>query len=592
MILATLSYALCNISDPAQQNFTFASNTVRKDGACVSFDLPGGTYNAPLTLQPCDGSAQQDWVFDAAAGSLRNQAPVCGGLAGACIEWSGQEFGACVSTPPALGPGCIVGAWPSPPGAQTSWNDRFVPTAAGTIEAAALSARAGAGAAAASAGLCVAALPVPPPPPPPLPTADILAWSRKEVMCLYDFDMCTYSGPGQGCNCGAAPPPASAWAPSALDTDSWIAAGPSAGCQIHILVAKHMCGFLTWNSTSSQQLGYNYSTFYSATPIDAVAAFVQSARNAGAAIGLYYSLTNNARTNTCGGNVLPNPAPGQIAVTEAQYTAIVLQHLEELWGNYGELAEVWFDGGSTPALSAAIPPLIARLQPHAVGFNAAGLLPSPSRWIGSESGFAPYPTWSTADYGTDGAGSPTSSKWNPPETDFTVLQGDTWFFNSEVPVRPPAQLRAMYEGSVGHNSQALIGIGIPPNGTLVGTQQAAALAGLGAYVAACYGAPLLETSGTGDVYYLMPSGPLPDVDRIVIAEDQTLGQRVRGYTIDAQFANGTTARVDAGTSVGNKKITAFAQALAGVTALTLNFTAAIATPQLRQFAVYAGCNSL
>ena len=37
----------------------------------------------------------------------------------------------------------------------------------------------------------------------------------------------------------------------------------------------------------------------------------------------------------------PSPAPGQISVTAAEYDAIVVAHLEELWGNYGRFAEVW-----------------------------------------------------------------------------------------------------------------------------------------------------------------------------------------------------------------------------------------------------------
>jgi hypothetical protein len=38
--------------------------------------------------------------------------------------------------------------------------------------------------------------------------------------------------------------------------------------------------------------------------------------------------------------------PFQGKVTQAQYDDIVLQQLEELWGNYGPLAEIWFDGGT------------------------------------------------------------------------------------------------------------------------------------------------------------------------------------------------------------------------------------------------------
>lgn len=75
------------------------------------------------------------------------------------------------------------------------------------------------------------------------------------------------------------------------------------GCKIHILVAKHMCGWLLWPSRVGEALGYNYSTAYAAQPVDVVAAFVASAAALGQEVGMYYSLTNNARTNTCAGQV-------------------------------------------------------------------------------------------------------------------------------------------------------------------------------------------------------------------------------------------------------------------------------------------------
>lgn len=238
----TLVYALCNASLPSQTGFSLISQTLQHSDSCVTFVAAQG-YNAALSLLPClAGSPAQAWVYDAAAQSLRNPAASCGGLGGACIELSGQEFGACTSSPPALGAGCIVGAWPSPASPQTSWNDRFAPNvpAQGMLSAVATSGSGGGGGG--GGVLCVAVQPAPPPAPQPLPTADVLAWSRKEVMCLYDIDICTYAG-SQGCSCSAAPPPVDAWAPSALDTDSWIAAGESAGCAIHILVAKQCVFF-------------------------------------------------------------------------------------------------------------------------------------------------------------------------------------------------------------------------------------------------------------------------------------------------------------------------------------------------------------
>jgi hypothetical protein len=329
---AQLLLALCNSSSP-QQLFSFSGSRVQHAASsqCVAFN--NLSYNAPLTLQPCDSaSPAQAWAYGSSA--LSNPAPFCGGLQGACIQWSGQESAVCTSSPPALGVGCLLGTWPT--AEPTSWNNQLLldSPSAGMIQM-----QHSSGGSAGPSGLCAAAVQPAPPGPPPVPTADVLAWSRKEVGCLYDYSMCTMVG-SQGCSCSSPPPPADTWRPTDLDTDSWIQSGVSAGCKIHIFVAKHMCGFVSWKSNVGEDIGYNYSSSYSATPVDAVAAFVASVRKVGADPGIYYSLTNNARTNTCGGNILPNPQPGQISVTPEQYDALVLGHLRELYTQWGSLAEV------------------------------------------------------------------------------------------------------------------------------------------------------------------------------------------------------------------------------------------------------------
>lgn len=575
MSFATLLYAACNATDPQQSGFSLlAGSGIAHGGLCVTYDAVVG-LNAPLELRPCSNMSSQQWAYSNNAFSSTDET--------LSLQWSGQEHGACTSNPPSLGQGCIIGAWHT--AVPTTWNNAFLldSPVPGMIQAQFASSGG-----LTPSGLCVS---VSQPPAPPTPTADVLAWSRREIMCLYDIDMCTYVG-SQGCDCSAPPPPADAWAPTALDTDSWIAAGVSAGCQIHILVAKHMCGFLSWASTSASALGYNYSTAYSSTPVDAVDAFVKSARKASQRIGMYYSLTNNARTKTCNGNILPNSAAGQISVTPAQYDEIVRGHLTELWGNYGELDETWFDGGFVASQKTWIPALLSTLQPHAVAFNGETLSPNPTRWIGTESGYAPVETWSTCDYSDNGSGggSPESPTWFPAETDFTVLASDTWFFDNVHDVRPPAELRAMYEASVGRNTQMLIGLAIPPNGTVAGTAQAQALSTLGAYISGCFGSPIAQTSGTGLTFSVMPSAAVT-IDRVTIAEDQTTGQRVRAWNVSAMLANGTTVSVGAGLSVGNKRIIAFPE-LSAVSMVTLTIAEAIATPVIRMFAIYGGCNAL
>jgi len=55
-------------------------------------------------------------------------------------------------------------------------------------------------------------------------------------------------------------------------------------------------------------------------------------------------------------------------VTQAQYDQIVAGHLKELWGNYGPLDEIWFDGGYPPSLAGQLRLLFQQLQPHVVAF--------------------------------------------------------------------------------------------------------------------------------------------------------------------------------------------------------------------------------
>jgi alpha-L-fucosidase len=51
-----------------------------------------------------------------------------------------------------------------------------------------------------------------------------------------------------GCGCGSPAPPLSLWTPDAINTDDWIDYGIKMGCKRFIYVAKHGCGFVTWNS--------------------------------------------------------------------------------------------------------------------------------------------------------------------------------------------------------------------------------------------------------------------------------------------------------------------------------------------------------
>ena len=150
----------------------------------------------------------------------------------------------------------------------------------------------------------------------------------------------------------------------------------------------------------------------------------------------------------------------------------------------------------------------------------------------------------------------------------------------------------MYETSAGHNSALIIDFAPKPDGSLP-PEQVATAAALGAYVKACYGAPVAHTQGNTSVLSL----PLPTataIDRVLVSEDIRFGQLVRAFSISATLANGSTATLVNGTAIGAKFIAVFANV--SVTSLVLNVTAVAATgtyetPFICSFAAFA-CDNL
>ena len=137
-----------------------------------------------------------------------------------------------------------------------------------------------------------------------LPSAPVLQWQQHDTGCFVHYNMATMAG-SQGCQSGvAAPPPLSAWQPTALDTDAWASTCKAMGGTRIIYVAKHGCGFAAWKSKVS---GYNYSVSNIAGGVDVVAAFVKSARAVGLGVGFYYSDATNSYCNVAGGVVVSPP---------------------------------------------------------------------------------------------------------------------------------------------------------------------------------------------------------------------------------------------------------------------------------------------
>ncbi len=78
---------------------------------------------------------------------------------------------------------------------------------------------------------------------------------------------------------------------------------------------------------------------------DVLRQFVDSTTSAGIGHGFYYSLTNNFFLNVLGHEVQNTTLlPGQVGVTQQEFEDIAFDSVSELWTQYGNLTEIWFDG--------------------------------------------------------------------------------------------------------------------------------------------------------------------------------------------------------------------------------------------------------
>ena len=307
---------------------------------------------------------------------------------------------------------------------------------------------------------------------PAVPTKDILAWTKLEIGAFFSFNMITmlpnisntqYFCIGVGGDATWLPPP-DTFSPDLLDLDQWMQAAVAMGAKYAVLTAQHCSGFSMWPTDIYDDTGfeYAYSTKYSSFrggSYDVVKDFIAACAKYDIRPGIYYSLNQNFYLNAAKGLVLNTTlVPGQAKVTQDLYGQIVLAQMKELWTNYGELSEIWFDGGcSVPGTSTVISDLLLTLQPGAVFFNGC---PKDNRnairWVGTESGLPAYPIWSTSVSCGAGLGHPDSAYFCPAESDTTLQVNDQWFWRAGHPIRSLAVLQQVYYDTVGQNTNLLL----------------------------------------------------------------------------------------------------------------------------------------
>jgi alpha-L-fucosidase len=119
--------------------------------------------------------------------------------------------------------------------------------------------------------------------------------------------------------------PATSYNPTDLDCDQWIKVAKEAGFRYVILVTKHHDGFSLWDSRYT-----DYDVGSSPVKTDVVKEVAKACKKYGIKLGLYYSLWDRHESSY---------------QDTKEYLKYMKNQLTELLTNYGEICELWFDGG-------------------------------------------------------------------------------------------------------------------------------------------------------------------------------------------------------------------------------------------------------
>ena len=194
--------------------------------------------------------------------------------------------------------------------------------------------------------------------------------------------------------------------------------------------------------------------------VNIVAEFAKEMSAAGLPHFFYYSLKDSFYQNAIQDNV-KEPSTliaGQVNVSQDEFEDISIAAITELWTQFGDLHEIWFDGGISDRIKGRVRGLLEKHQPNAVTMGA-GIEDDPNEvdWVGTESGMPPYPVWSTGCVTVSGSGNRGISPDNatdfcPKCGDCTLQAPDTWFWEPTAPIKSLETLQSMYHGTVGQNS--------------------------------------------------------------------------------------------------------------------------------------------
>jgi len=409
--------------------------------------------------------------------------------------------------------------------------------------------------------------------------------------------------------------------PSALDVDQWARVVKEAGMEGIVITAKHHDGFALWPSK------YTEHSIKNSPWKDGKGDILKDLREAcdkyGLRLGMYLSPWDRN-----------HPEYGT-----PEYITYFRNQLRELLTEYGDIYEVWFDGanGGDGYYGGANETrkidnttyydwnntrnIVRELQPNAVMFSDAG---PDIRWIGNEQGYAYDPNWATMN-GEEfypgmnginkrlGTGDEDGNLWIPAEVNTSIRPG--WFYHKaeDNKVKSLNQLIDNWYHSVGMNGNFILNL--PPDKRgLIHENDIKALQELKDYVDKAFsfdytdGAEVSASNTRGnaseykeghaidkdmesywatddivlDAFLIIDFSDKIDVNALLLQEYIRLGQRIKGFSIEADV-DGKFVEVANGITIGNRRLIKFKKVL--TSKLKINFKGKV-SPVISNIEVY------
>ncbi|MDN5203022.1 alpha-L-fucosidase [Fulvivirgaceae bacterium BMA10] len=436
----------------------------------------------------------------------------------------------------------------------------------------------------------------------PKPNARQLAWQEAELGVVFHYDLHVFDGKkyGQGNNRITPVPDYNIFNPTNLDTDQWIRAAKDAGATFAILTATHETGFALYQSDVNPYC--LKAVKWKEGKGDIVRDFINSCHKYDVKPAIYLGIRWNSFYGVHDFKV--NGTGDFQKSRQAHYNKMVEGMVKEICTNYGELFEIWFDGGaSSPEKGAPdVLPIVKKYQPNCLFYHNDQL--AEARWGGSESGTVAYPCWATFPYPSTGAGEsakreisqnnfallkhgdPSGKYWMPAMSD-APLRGHNgrheWFWEpgDEAHVFPLENLVDMYYKSVGRNSTLILGITPDPNG-LVPEPDAKRMKEFGDEIRRRFSQSIASKSSEGKTITLKLKRNTA-INHIVIKEDIAQGERVRSYQLEG-LINGKWQKLAEGSSIGHKRIEKIETV--NVARIRLKIKEAVQEPIIKELSVY------